>query len=443
MARIVKQVVFDNSKTPTVKRVAAYARVSSAKDAMLHSLSAQVSHYSSLIQKNPGWLYCGVYADEAITGTKENRANFQKLLTECKAGKIDMVITKSISRFARNTVTLLSTVRELKELGVDVYFEEQNIHSLSENGELMLTLLASFAQEESLSASENQKWRIKKNFEEGKPWNYTVYGYRNNHGTLEVYEKEAEIVRFIFSKYLEGMGLSAIRDWLNDNKIPTRFGSKWTHRTIAIILKNEMYTGRLLLQKTYRENHITKKRLENSGQLPKYRAEETHQPIIDMETFNTVQEEMERRKEKFNCGEKSCERYSFTGTIKCEGCGASYRRKIRGEKVHWICSTYNSTGKKNCPTSSAIPEAVLKDVISKVLGIVSFDDVIFRKEIKGIYACKNRLLRIEKTDGSIIECVWTMPSRSESWTPEKRELARQRKLEEINNARCNSNTCNN
>lgn len=151
---------------PHLTRVAAYARVSSGKDAMLHSLSAQVSYYQSYIQRNPNWQFCGVYSDEAFTGTKENREGFQSLLSACRRGDIDLIITKSISRLARNTVTLLETVRELKNLGVDVFFEEQNIRTMSADGELMMTILASYAQEESRSASENQKWRVKKNFEE-------------------------------------------------------------------------------------------------------------------------------------------------------------------------------------------------------------------------------------------------------------------------------------
>ena len=443
MARIVEKVQQNKVVAPAVTRVAAYARVSSAKDAMHHSLSAQISRYSSLIQKTPGWIYCGVYADEAMTGTKDDRAGFQKLLKECRAGNIDMVITKSISRFARNTVTLLGTVRELKALGVDVFFEEQNIHSSSATGELMLTVLASFAQEESLSASENQKWRIKKNFEEGKPWNYTVFGYRNNKGIFEVYEKEAEIVRLIYKKYLEGMGLCAIRDWLNDNGILTRFDSKWTHRAVAIILKNEIYTGQLLLQKTYRENHITKKKLQNSGQLAMYRAEETHEAIIDKETYNKVQQEMFRRKEKFNAGDKSSERYPFSGMIMCDCCGASYRRKVTSARVVWICSTYNSTGKKDCPTSRAIPEETLKAEVSAVIDTASFDENVFYEEIKSIRACDDCKLIIEKTDGEKIERVWTPPSRKDSWTPEKREKASRKKKEEILNARSNSNPSNN
>ena len=157
MERIVERVQFPDARKVKLLRTAAYARVSSGKDAMLHSLSAQVSYYNNLIQSNPKWLFCGVYADEALTGTKDNRKNFQKLLSECRAGRIDLIITKSISRFARNTVTLLETVRELKEIGVDVFFEEQNIHSISPDGEFMLTLLGSYVQEESYSASENKK----------------------------------------------------------------------------------------------------------------------------------------------------------------------------------------------------------------------------------------------------------------------------------------------
>ena len=170
MERVIEKINYPVPTAPKLTRVAAYARVSSGKDAMLHSLSAQVSYCNRTIPNHPRWLFCGVYADEALTGTKDTREQFQRLLTDCKAGKVDLVITKSISRFARNTLTLLETVRELKSLGVAVYFEEQNIHSLSADGELILTILAGYAQEESLSASENQKWRLKQKFLNGQPW---------------------------------------------------------------------------------------------------------------------------------------------------------------------------------------------------------------------------------------------------------------------------------
>ena len=203
-------IVPKSPKLEQKKRVAAYARVSSGKDAMLHSLSAQVSYYSDLIQNHDDWLYVGVYADEAKTGTKDSRADFQRLIADCHAGKIDMVITKSISRFARNTVTLLQTVRGFKAWGVDIFFEEQNIHTMSSDGELMMTILASYAQEESRSASENQKWRIKRNFEEGLPWNGAMLGYRLKSGRYEIIPGEAELVHRIYDEYLSGDGYLTI-----------------------------------------------------------------------------------------------------------------------------------------------------------------------------------------------------------------------------------------
>ena len=221
---------------------------------MLHSLSAQVSYYNQLIQSNPEWLFCGVYADEALTGTKENRAEFQKLLNRCRRGEIDLILTKSISRFARNTVTLLETVRELKTLGVDVYFEEQRIHSMSSDGELMLSILASYAQEESYSASENKKWQMRKDFEQGKVGSMRMLGYRRTKsGKLEIVPEEAEIVRMIFLYYLSGMGKLAIAKKLNEQQICTVRGCAWTTEDVRRTLRNEKYTGNLLLQKSFRK----------------------------------------------------------------------------------------------------------------------------------------------------------------------------------------------
>ena len=216
MERIIKQINRPLPIHPKATRVAAYARVSTGKDAMLHSLSAQVSHYSEMIQNHSGWLYCGVYSDEAITGTKEDRPGFQALMAQCRTGNIDLVITKSISRLARNTITLLETTRELKSLGVDVSFEEQNIHTMSADGELMMTILASYAQEESRSASENMKWRVRRNFEEGIPWHCNMIGYRIIDDQYVIVPDEANIVRRIFRNYLEGSGFTLIARALNE-----------------------------------------------------------------------------------------------------------------------------------------------------------------------------------------------------------------------------------
>lgn len=419
MDRVVKQVPLRKAALPKLLRVAAYARVSSAKDAMHHSLSAQVSYYSDLIQSHPGWRYAGVYADEARTGTRDTRENFQRLISDCKAGQVDAVITKSISRFARNTVTLLETVRELKGCGVDVFFEEQKIHTLSADGELMLTILASYAQEESLSASENQKWRIRKNFEEGKPWNGTMLGYRYRDGTLVVEPGEAEIVRRIFREYLSGKGVVSIAIGLNEDGIVTRYGNQWHKRSVSCILQNYTYTGNLLLQKTYRENHLTKRTLPNDGQLPKYHAEDTHEPIICMEDFAAAQAEMEKRSAKHALkGKKYNARYPFSGLIICGNCGKHYRRKVTASGPVWICSTFNQQGKAACP-SKQIPEAALMGLTAD-MAISDLTEICAENGNRLIFRFK---------DGSESVKRWQDRSRAESWTPEMREAARQKALE--------------
>lgn len=418
MNREVKRVPIMKAALPQLMRVAAYARVSSAKDAMRHSLSAQVSYYSDLIQRHPGWAYTGVYADEAKTGTKDSRENFVRLIDDCRAGRIDAIITKSISRFARNTVTLLETVRELKVLGIDVYFEEQNIHTLSADGELMLSILASYAQEESLSASENQKWRIRKNFEEGRPWNGTMLGYRYRNGILVVEPDEAEIVRRIFREYLAGKGVEAIANGLNVDGIPTRYGNHWCKASVSGILRNYAYTGNLLLQKTFRENYLTKRTLPNEGQLPQYHSEGSHEPIIRMEDFEAAQAEIERRAAKHAPpGKGYRNRYPFTGLIICGCCGKHYRRKVTATGPVWICGTYNTIGKAACP-SKQIPEGVLTDLTADM-------DI---DEITEIWAEKDNQLVFRFRSGEETVKRWKDRSRAESWTPEMRDAARQKAL---------------
>ena len=417
--RIVTQTRFPKMNIPKLKRVAAYARVSSGKDAMLHSLSAQVSYYSELIQNHSGWQYVGVYADEALTGTKENRENFQRLLADCRSGKVDMVITKSISRFARNTVTLLETVRELKNMGVDVFFEEQNIHSLSADGELMLTILASYAQEESLSASENQKWRIRRNFENGMPWNGTMLGYRYEDGTLVVEPTEAEIVCRIFTEYLGGSGMTAIAKRLNADGIPTRFGNDWGKTSVGKVLQNYAYTGNLLLQKYRRMDHLTKRDEPNNGELPKYHITDAHEAIISLRSFNAVQEEMKRRAEKHTHPGVKHKEYPFSGKITCAGCGKHYRRKVKETGPVWICTTYNTYGKTACP-SKAIPEHVLEAIADEVGGI---------GKITALQACEGNTLVLTLISGEQIVKRWKDRSRRQSWTPEMKEKARQKDLE--------------
>ena len=427
MERIIKKVEF-LPKAPKMLNVAAYARVSSGKDAMLHSLSAQVSCYSSKIQKHPGWNYCGVYADEAITGTKADRNQFQELLKRCYNGEIDLIITKSISRFARNTVILLETIRELKEINVDVYFEEQNIHSISPDGELMITILSSYAQEESYSASENRKWRARKDFEKGIIGSITMFGYRRNaEGVLEIEPSEAEIVRMIFHDYLSGMGQTAIAKKLNEMGIPTRQGNSWPNPRIKELLSNEKYMGNLLLQKFYRNNHIEKIKTKNKGELPRYLVENAHEAIIDKETFYKVQELLSERKQQYS-HEGSTKRYPLSGMIQCKACGKNYQRKVYPQGATWLCATFVRKGKKYCPTAKQIPENILFSVICDVLNIDAFDETVVKSKIKQIIVPAPNELIFIFCDGQQVKRHWEHISRSESWNDEMKQQARERSL---------------
>ena len=420
MKKVIERSASQVPAAPKLIRVAAYARVSSGKDAMLHSLSAQVSYYNNLIQNHPGWIFCGIYADEAVTGTKDSRDQFQKLLADCRAGMVDLVITKSISRFARNTVTLLQTVRELKNLGVDVYFEEQNIHSLSSDGELFLTILASYAQEESRSASENQKWRVRDKFRNGIPWSGTILGYRYGADGYVIEPMEAETVRLIFESYLQGMGLVSIAKLLNAQSRTSRYGRPWGKSSIMRVLRNSTYTGNLLLQKTYSENHLTKCTRQNNGELPKYYIEDAHEAIIPQRQFNAVQEEIQRRAKKHYTPNATKKQYPFTGKLVCAGCGKHYRRKVTATGPTWICPTYNTQGKAACP-SKRIPESTLILVAEEVVGSID----AFSGEITEVRVENGNRLVFLHTNGKESVKRWQDRSRAESWTAEMREVARQ------------------
>lgn len=418
MQRIIKKVAPATLKqAPKQKRVAAYARVSSGREGPLHSLSAQISYYNSLIQKTPGWQYAGVYADEALTGTKENRVEFQKLLKACYAGEIDMVITKSVSRFARNTVTTLKTIRELRLAGVDVYFEEQNIHTLGEDGEFLLTLLAAYAEEEARSVSENQKWRIKANFEQGIPWSATMYGYRLVDGRLEIVPEEAEVLRLAADLYLAGYGRYKLEDAFAKAGVRGRHGGILSGNSIIGLLCNEKTVGDLLLQKCYRIDPITKKEKANQGEKPQYFVEESHEPILDRETQQRVIEERARRKEIYKPRSGSYERkvFPFSGKVFCENCGKSFTRKIicprtARENVIWICRTTHQKGKALCPAKH-FTEAVMEQVAAEVMGLPEFDPAAFEKKIQEIRVQADGSLIYVFRDGHRINRAWEDISR--------------------------------
>ena len=426
MERTVRQTKFVSPKRLRMKRTCAYARVSSGKDAMLHSLSAQVSYYSDLIQKHPEWEYCGVYADEAMTGTREGREQFQRMLADCRAGKIDIVITKSISRFARNTVTLLETIRELKSLGVAVFFEEQRINTLTADGELLITLLASFAQAESLSASENMKWRYRKGFENGELMGLRhLFGYDIDKDGIVINEEQANIVREIYDRFLSGESMDAIARTLNERQVTGALGGTVSGKAVRRCLEQEKYTGNALLQKSFVNNHLEKKQVRNRGEKPMYYAEGSHDAIIDKEAFDEAQSRLKEISDSVS-GRSRWSRGIFSGKIRCAKCGANYIR-YQNRKQVWICYRNKKEGPKGCP-SRQVPDDTLREICSWVLGIDEFDEALFDASVDHITAdtdAESNILTFYMKDGEVIVKRWSPPSRSRSWTKEMKEAARE------------------
>lgn len=416
-----------NIELPKLKRVAAYARVSVERGRTLHSYSAQVSYYNELIQKNPEWEFAGVYSDLGISGTGiEKRNDFKRLLQDCEEGKIDIILTKSISRFARNTVDLLNVVRHLKELGIEVRFEKEGISSLTGDGELILSILASFAQEEVISTSNNIKWAIKKKFESGKPQcRYKIYGYRWDGDNLVIEPEEAKIVKLIFQMYLNKVSAERMEIELKEMGVIATNGGYFNIGTIRDMLLNITYTGNLLLQKSYTPNPLVRRKVKNNGELPKYYVENNHEAIIPMEMFIQVQEERKRRKaegQRANFGKNiTC----FSCRVKCPICGKNYMRNSRsknsdGIKAHiWTCGTRLTGGSKACP-GKTINEIALKRVSAKVLGLDEFDSNAFDEQIKKVIVIGDDLLEFHFNDGKIISEKWEYNARKEYWTEEKR-----------------------
>ena len=413
---------------PSRKMVAAYARVSMESERLQHSLSAQVSYYSSLIQQNPAWEYAGVYADDGITGTKTNdRTEFNRMIADCEAGKIDIILTKSISRFARNTVDLLNAVRHLKDLGISVQFEKEHIDSLSEDGELMLTLLASFAQEEVRSLSDNVKWGTRKRFEKGIPnGRFQIYGYRWDGDHLVVEPEEAKIVKLIYVNFLNGLSAESTEKQLEEMGVKSYKGQHFGNTSIRQILGNITYTGNLLFQKEYTVDPISKKSRKNQGELPQYWVENTHEAIIPMEVYQAVQEEKARRRELGVFANWSINTSCFTSKIKCGRCGKSYQRSNRkGRKdpdanyTVWICGTRRKTGNAQCQNKD-IPEPMLKEACTAVLGLDEFDETVFSEQIDHIEIPAPYEMVFYFKDGRIVPHRWQSTMRKDCWTDERR-----------------------
>ena len=357
------------------KRVAAYCRVSTDQAEQLSSYEAQVKYYTAYIEGNPEYECAGIYADEGISGTNtKKREQFNRMIEDCKARKIDMVITKSISRFARNTLDTLTYVRLLKDLGIEVFFEKENIKTLDSKGEVLLSILSSLAQDESRSISENSTWGIRRRFEQGKLHiNHTKFlGYdKDKNGNLVINPKQAKIVKRIYEDFLDGKGANRIaRDLENDGTLNWNGKAKWYEGSIRKMLTNEKYKGDALLQKTYTVDFLSKKRADNNGEVPQYYVEDSHPAIIDKEMWEAVQLEMERRRNfALKYGIQKLEYATtdnpFAGRVICGSCGRVFGRKVwnstseKLRRIVWQCNgKYLAKGEKGCG-SRHIDDAVL------------------------------------------------------------------------------------
>ncbi|GAB6180363.1 recombinase family protein [Desulfotomaculum defluvii] len=370
----------ENSK----KKVCAYCRVSTDHREQESSYESQVTYYTAYIKNKPEWTFVDIYADEGISGTStKNRDEFKRMIEDCMEGKIDIIITKSISRFARNTLDCLRFVRKLKDKGVAVFFEKENINSLDSKGEVLLTILSSLAQDESRNISENVKWGIACQFQNGKTIVNTTrfLGYdKDENGELIINEEEAKLVRRIYREYLEGKSYNAIAKGLTKDGIKTvTGGTKWWDSTITGILTNEKYYGDLLLQKTITVDFLDHKRVDNKGQAQQYLIEGNHEPIISKEIFDKVQDEKERRAllkgNLVGDRHKYSSKYSFSGKVICGDCGNIFKRrtwnsKSKYKKIVWQCKTYIVDGKEACD-AKAVGEQVLMDAFVRVFNRIN------------------------------------------------------------------------
>ncbi len=357
-----------SNKRPSKLRVAAYCRVSTDDEEQINSYEAQIAYYTEAIAKNPSWTFAGIYADEGITGTvTSKRKDFLRLMNDCEKGKIDMILTKSISRFARNTVDSLSWVRKLRAMNVGVYFEEQAIDSLKAENEMLIGMFSVIAQAESENVSATVKWGIQQSMKNGKYCsNFSCFGYkRGDNGVPEIVPEQAQIVRSIFDMYLDGHSLNQIQAYLKENDVKTSTGKAvWTRAAIKLLLQNEKYVGDLILQKTFTLDCLTKRKKINKGELPRYLISNNHPAIIERLKFNNVQLEIARRGSKNKRSSQSITeqgkysgRYALSELLFCGECGHAYRRTgktVGGKRQYvWRCLNRIEHGAQTCDAVGA------------------------------------------------------------------------------------------
>lgn len=402
--------------TPKKLRVAAYARVSTEQDEQQNSYEAQIDFYTRHIQSNPDWGFVGVFADRGITGTNtKSRDEFNKMLDLAMNGAIDLILTKSISRFARNTVDTLQIVRELKAVGVEVWFEKENLHTFDPKCEMMLTIMSSLAQEESRSISENVRWGQRQSMRKGKiQLAYSRFlGFKKGaDGRPEIVEEEAAIVRDIYDWFLSGESINAIAAKLTEEGIPTPAGKNcWSVSTVRSILSNEKYKGEALLQKTYTVDYLSKEVRKNTGEVPFIRVHNSHEAIIAPDVFDHVQELLHQRT-KYRA--KVYTHHPFAGKIICGDCGEFYGHKVwrvRSTGEHydvWYCN-HKYDGDVPCATLR-LREEEIKAAFERVLekrgeADTSYSDARWRETVKSVTVYPDQHLSFMPTDGREIKIV--------------------------------------
>ena len=387
MSNTTPTVIFIPAKPEVVRaskrqlRVAAYCRVSTDDEEQLTSYEAQKNYYTDKIMTNKEWTMAGIFADEGITGTSaRKRPEFLRMIRQCKQGRIDIVLTKSISRFARNTVDCLNYVRALKELGIAVIFEKENMNTLEIDSEILITMLGAFAQSESESISANVRWGIRQAMKEGKAtiqYKY-LYGYRKgDDGKPEIIPDQAEVVRKIYDLFLSGTPVRGIQEYLNENAVPNiNSEPKWARSAIDSILTNEKYCGDVLLQKTYIDDCINKKVKKNTGQLPMYLVQNHHEGIISRETFDAAQAELAHRSAGKSPSKKNAptgrsrynSKYALSDRLYCGECGTRYQRctwcnRDGSKRIVWRCVSRVDYGNKYCHNSPTLDEEPLHRAI--------------------------------------------------------------------------------
>lgn len=391
-------------------RVAAYCRVSTELEQQQSSYDIQIEYYTRHIMQNPNWIFAGVFADDGRSATNTfRRDDFNQLMDQCMKGKVDMVITKSISRFARNTVDCISWVRKLKEKNVAVYFEKENLNTLDDSTEMILTILSSQAQEESRAISTNVKWGYARKFEKGESTRQRSYGFRKAPtGEMCIVEEEAAVIRNMARWFLDGDSLERIKHRLEDAGIETTTGKKiWSTGTIYNILINEKIMGDVLLQKTFTADYLTKRRVKNSGQQKQYYVKNHHEAIIPKTVYYKIQEEIARRSSLKKAGTRKgktaqgvySSKYALTGIMVCNECGAHYRRTTwakNGKKVIvWRCINRLEHGTKRCHESPTLKEEVIQEAIMGKLHSLSID----QEEENFLNGVKEDILRAAKVVG--------------------------------------------